>query len=160
MAEAITLSGQMIIKKSGKETNDYVNRLLKNKDYKNYLVYTDTDSVVGDTEIYSNGEKKTIEAFYDSITTDERILGEDNFIKSVHGYDTLSVFDSEVVATPIVYVMKHKVKKKLYKLSIGNKSVVITEDHSLVVMRSGELISIKPKDIDPADELLYLTGSV
>lgn len=156
MAEAITLSGQMIIKKSSHKINDYVNKLLKNTNTLNYLIYSDTDSVVGSTEIYSNGEKKTIEDFYDSITSDERVLGEDNFIKSVNGYDTLSVSDSKIIETPIVYVMKHKVKKKLYKLSIDNKSVVITEDHSLVVMRSGELISIKPKDIDPTDELLYL----
>ena len=44
-AEAITLSGQMMIQFIEREVNDYFNKLLGNKEPKVYVVYGDTDSI-------------------------------------------------------------------------------------------------------------------
>jgi hypothetical protein len=55
-----------------------------------------------------------------------------------------------VVYKPIRYVMRHKVKKAKYKITTeSGKSVIVTEDHSCMVIRDGELISVKTKDINP-----------
>ena len=50
--------------------------------------------------------------------------------------------------------MKHKVKKKMFKIKINDKEVEITEDHSIMVLRNNKLISIKPKDILKTDKLI------
>ena len=44
IARAITLAGQAMINKSAKETNDWLNGVLKNREYTDYRVYSDTDS--------------------------------------------------------------------------------------------------------------------
>ena len=44
MAEAITLTGQALIKKSMYETNLFVNNMLQNDTVKSYATYADTDS--------------------------------------------------------------------------------------------------------------------
>jgi DNA polymerase elongation subunit (family B) len=45
IAEGITLSGQMIIRWAEKHVNDYLNKALGNKKYKDYVIAIDTDSV-------------------------------------------------------------------------------------------------------------------
>ena len=50
---------------------------------------------------------------------------------------------------PVRYIMRHKVHKKKYKIkSKSGKEVIVTEDHSCIVLRNNEVISIKAKDIN------------
>ena len=55
----------------------------------------------------------------------------------------------------IEYVYRHKVKKKKWAITdeFSNK-VVITEDHSIMVLRDNNLIEIKPKNLFLTDRLI------
>lgn len=79
--------------------------------------------------------------------------------KSTEPLRTLCVDENgKLEETDIEFVMKHKVKKHMYRLCIPGKTVDITEDHSLVVERDGELVEIKPKELysDKPDRIVYL----
>mgnify|MGYP000662678712 CR=1 FL=1 len=52
--------------------------------------------------------------------------------------------------------MKHKVKKRFFKIKVNDKFVIITEDHSIVVERNGELISVKPSEIKGGDAMISM----
>ena len=69
----------------------------------------------------------------------------------VHGHMTRTYDEQRdrVVMRDIKYIMRHKVKKAKYKITTeSGKEVIVTEDHSCMVIRDGELISIKAKDIN------------
>ena len=67
----------------------------------------------------------------------------------VKNYTTLTYFDNKVVEKPINYIMRHKVSKSRYKITTeSGKEVIVTGDHSCMVLRNNELISIKAKDIN------------
>ena len=50
--------------------------------------------------------------------------------------------------------MRHKVKKRMYRITSGDKSVEVTCDHSLKVMRNNELIDVKPSDLQKGDKIV------
>ena len=62
----------------------------------------------------------------------------------------------ELERSELKYVMKHRVKKNMYKLTVGNKTVTMTEDHSLMVERDGEIIDIKPYEIQSTDKIVSI----
>jgi len=56
---------------------------------------------------------------------------------------------------PIKYVYRHKVSKGKYKITTSNnKSVIVTEDHSIMVKRNNELIEVKPKELVSSDIII------
>ena len=54
--------------------------------------------------------------------------------------------------------MKHKVVKKMYKITVNDKSVVVTQDHSIIVLRDGVLTDVKPQDIINTDKVIYINN--
>ena len=55
------------------------------------------------------------------------------------------------------YIMKHKTKKKLYKITTeSGKVVTVTEDHSLVVVRNNEKVVIKPTELEVDDQIITI----
>ena len=144
MAEGITTSGQLAIRWVSQDVNKALNKVLNTNDI-DYVVYNDTDSVVGDSMVYVNGTQQTIASLYEQGNTfaknDEL---RQNFVKPVENATTLSVNPNTglVEEKPIKYVMKHKVKKRMFALTSANgKRVVVTEDHSIIVQRDGAIIS-------------------
>ena len=152
MARAITLTGQYIIKTVGDGLNHDLGEMLNIKDY-DWSFYSDTDSVVGSSIITVNGEKLTISDFYDNMLDNfvKYDSFNDNYVKIIESaeYATLSLSKCGVLETKsIAYVMKHKVKKELFKIKNSNgDEVVITQDHSIIVEDkfSGLILNIKPK---------------
>lgn len=153
MAEAITTSGQLSVKWAGQIVNQYLNSVLKTEEF-DYVSYTDTDSVVRDSIIYVNGNRIAIGDYYDSIGG--KFLRYDDFnrdyIKEVDNGDlSYSVsLDYQLQEKRIKYVMKHRVRKEMFEIKANGKTVVVTEDHSIIVKLkdTGEMISIKPRDLD------------
>ena len=150
-AKAITFSGQTVIKWIETKLNIYLNKIIGTED-RDYVIALDTDSVVGDSVILVDGAKTTIEDFYNSV--DGQYLKFDtfnsNFIKEVHNKTTISISkDGKLETKHIKYVMKHKVKKNLYKIKVNNKFVIVTEDHSIIVKDkvTGAIKSIQPKSL-------------
>jgi DNA polymerase elongation subunit (family B) len=151
-AEAITYSGQAVIKTVEKNLNAYLQRLSGSD--KEMILAGDTDSVAGDSIINVNNERIRIADFFDKV--DNVYLKYDNFnknyIKKVSGYKTPSVSDSgELKFCDIKYVMKHKVKKTLFEITVKGKSVVVTEDHSIIVKNkiTKKIQVIKPQNLAP-----------
>jgi len=125
-----------------------------------YSKQCDTDSVVGDTLIYVNGDQITIKEYYESLCDDNFIKKDDFngfYIKRVSGDLGLSCSKNmEVQNKHILHVMKHKVNKGIYRIKVDGKEVKITEDHSIIVLRDGKMISVKPNEIQKTDKLITL----
>ena len=52
--------------------------------------------------------------------------------------------------------MKHKVKKRMFKIKCDDDSVVVTEDHSIIVDRDNTLVSCKPSEILTTDKIVKI----
>lgn len=158
MAEAVTSTGQIYIKKAKEILDALLFKLSNNTDS---VLYADTDSVVGDTLIYVNDSIIKISEFYDLISTN--FINQDstnkNFVKPVDNFTTKSfnTRTEKIETSPIKYVMKHKVKKRLFKISVGGSSVIVTEDHSVIVKRDDKYISVSPKNMRKTDILVNIT---
>lgn len=155
-AEAVTLTGQLVIQWGANGINKALSKIFKND--KEYVIYCDTDSVVGDTLIKTSKGELQIADLYDILSGDIETRGDNNFIKHIsEKINTLSVNTKfEIESKQIKYIMKHKVKKKLYKITCGNKSITVTEDHSVMINRNNTLTSVKPFEILPTDKILFL----
>jgi DNA polymerase elongation subunit (family B) len=152
-ARAVTLSGRYIIISVGEYVNKKLNSLFKTQ-YP-WVIYQDTDSIVGDSLIRVNGSQITIEDFYNS-QPDNFIKHDEfnhNYVKRVSNNTATSISTACIIEEkPISYVMKHKVQKELFKITNSDgKSVTVTIDHSIIVKdkRTGDISSISPKKLDP-----------
>lgn len=147
-AEAVTLSGQTIIKSSMAWINKYLNN--ENGTHKHdYVHMGDTDSVISTSTVNVENEIKTIEQFFNEcqdIKIDPSTGKEYAFTnKTVLGYDRANSCFRQY---PVKFLYRHKVNKKLYKITTqSGKTVTVTEDHSIMVERNGELIEVKPNEI-------------
>jgi intein/homing endonuclease len=57
---------------------------------------------------------------------------------------------NHVTQKPVKYVMRHKVKKTRYRITTSSgKQVIVTGDHSCMVLRYGKLTAVKANEIDP-----------
>lgn len=153
IARAITGNGRFLIKNTAKAINKKLNEVNKTES-QNFYIYSDTDSCIGTTLIRtSDGLVKIEDIFNNSNSKVE--LANNSEVKKVENLKAYSVSkDLNLELNKIVYVMKHKVKKKMFKIKINDKEVEITEDHSIMVLRGNKLISIKPKDILKTDKLI------
>ncbi len=147
IAEAITLTGQTIIQTSAKAINDDLIKITGIT--KDRIVGVDTDSTPYDTILYINNKEVLIGDYYNYIS-DDNIVDNSKEIKKVTNNDvSLSFNGTNIENKKVTYVMRHKVKKKLYKITVGDRSVTVTEDHSVIVLDdNNNMLSIKPKDMD------------
>lgn len=162
-AEAVTLTGQLIIRRTAKILDEKLNKLMKSVNVP-FVVYGDTDSVVGETIVEVNGKKMTIKKLFDS--QKQNCVYEDtfnqSFVKPTDSLTTPSFNTStgEVEEKPIKYVMKHKVKKMMYKITTQNgNEVIVTEDHSVIVRRNSRYMEAKPADIQETDEIIEILSN-
>lgn len=157
-AEAVTLTGQDIIKFSQKS----INRKYKEQNFKDntYVVYSDTDSVSGDSTVHSwdHGSIPIKELwdildsddkhYYKKYTKDGREFIHPKYIKFPYHDE---IYRSVKYGT-VDYIERHKVKKKMFRvLTNYGKWVDVTEDHSIMVMNFSDpkkrMIEVKPQDI-------------
>lgn len=159
MAAAITGNGRYFIQKLANYIEETLQKMHKSD--KPYIVYGDTDSCVGSTVISTENGDITIENLYSSLDGLIEVRGEDNFIKHLKTPIKAASVNSnkDLEFKNITYVMKHKVKKRMYKIKCRNDEVIITEDHSMVVIRDDMLIEIKPKDVLKTDKLIKIKNS-
>lgn len=158
MAEGITLTGQLSNIHLTNSMNEMMNRFMKTKSI-DYVIYGDTDSVVGDSIIEVNGEKITIKDYYEK--NNNFILKDTfnrNFVKIVRNdlTPTVELKTRNFEYKKIKYVMKHTVKKEMFKISVNGSSVTVTEDHSIIVKRNGRLFSVKPINILKTDKIINI----
>jgi hypothetical protein len=161
MARSITLMGQCLINKAAIEKNRFISKMLKEEVVKDRRTYSDTDSVVGSTLISVNGRKETIEDFYNSSEGEEveTILGK--YVKELPKgkYKTLSIDEYDLTKmkeVDILHAVKHKTPKRMWKVKVDGREVVITEDHSIMILRDGYLMRGSVKDLREGDEILTI----
>lgn len=155
-AESITSYGRLLIKYIGEEMNQYLIEKLGENDGHRYTVYIDTDSVTGDTLVNYDGIKIPIEYLYNAYATQKPIKNNGKeFVYNCSGltksYNTES---HQIEEKPIKYVMKHSVEKEMFQIEEDGYVVRVTADHSIIVMRDGKAISVKPAEIIENDKLI------
>lgn len=158
MAAGITGNGRYFIRKLANNIENKLQSMISSKTP--YILYSDTDSCIGSTIIETNNGKIKIEDLYTSLSGLIEMRDENNFIKHVKTPIKAASVNSnkELEYNNINYVMKHKVKKRMFKIKCNGDEVVITEDHSLIVLRNETLIEIKPKDVQKNDKLLKISS--
>jgi len=153
-AMAITLSGQTVIRYLTDNTNKYLKMKYKLKN--DLSVLLDTDSVDGNTNINtSNGDIKISKLYEKCSSINEYSNGK--FIGTLDEnvyVDSLNKDNNNIEKNKINYVMKHKIKKKMFKIKVNNKEIICTEDHSIEVRRDGIIQSISPKNIKKTDKII------
>lgn len=163
---AVTLTGQAAIKKSVDFAMEFVKMKLPNdKDIlEKVYKYSDTDSVEGDTMIRSHvGEYKISELW-------EMYYDENKVDLSNHGHEMIKVDDLKIlsydktdsvpISKKVSKIVRHKVSKRRFKVKCGNREVVMTEDHGMVVVRDGELVRTSPKEFLASDEIIIGNGTL
>jgi hypothetical protein len=110
------------------------------------------DSVHGDSIINTDAGTYTIEDLYNkqnekSIRKDKEVIPVD--FKSLNWTEERGIHYSKVKN-----IIRHKTSKKKFKIKAGNKEVIVTEDHSIIVFRNGEKIEVKPSEIKTSDKVL------
>lgn len=134
-----------------------------------YLEGTESLSVAGDTDSLSesfieiDGIYNTFENFFNSLKYENNdvVLKTPNGSEVVpvknHTTKTYDIINDCISTRPVNYIMRHKVSKSKFKItSESGKEIIVTGDHSCMVIRDGALISIKAKDINPKTDKLII----
>lgn len=150
-AEAITLTGQACTAQSYEVFNSFQQNILK--DSIDRVIAGDTDSCVGSTIINVNNKDISIEDYYNSKSYD---YSDKKDVIKINGDLGLTSDGKNILQKPIKYVMRHKVNKKMYKITVGENSVTVTEDHSIMVLHNNKLISKKPNELLGTETVLYI----
>ena len=158
IAEAVTLTGQATTKEMVRYTNAALNRLGNTDDSISHVVAGDTDSVFSKAKIYVNNKLKTIEDVFNDFINDgniEILQNETEVVIPNLKMETKSINGSTLIKN----ISRHKVSKGQYKISIqGKDSLKITEDHSIMIYRDGQVIECKPNEIKNSDYLITLNN--
>ena len=157
LAESVTLTGQNVIKEMVQFTNKCLNKIGGTSEDTGWVVAGDTDSVAGDTKIFLNGPNVPIEEAFKKVANagqvDRLENGTEVAVPTVDTFITRSLNGLDILRN----ISRHKVSKEMWTITIPNKKPLkMTEDHSVIVYRDGELIECKPKDIRKTDKLVTL----
>lgn len=162
-AAAITSSGRFFIQLCAERAEEYFQAmtetekgLIKNN---KFVVYGDTDSVVSDSCLHINNKVITIEDFFNEVDSKIDVTPSGCEVKQVKDCltPTFSI-KTGLVQKPVKYVMRHKVKKQMFRIKTKDGFVDVTKDHSIKVLRNDELIDIKPSEIQKGDKIVKLCG--
>lgn len=171
LAEAITLQGQDIIKFSSKVLNMYFHKYWKSdKALHNHLGITVIPDVVNDVAIYGDTDscdKHTLIRTNQGTLTIEDLYNEGirNAGLTLNGHESVETYrkilnvneHGKLEYQDAIRVIRHKVTKTKWQLKTkSGKTIIITNDHSLVVFRNGEKLTIKPKDVLKTDKILII----
>lgn len=160
MAEAITLTGQLMAMYIGDKVNAFLAKLTNAQ--KDFIIAGDTDSVTGETMIRTEEgafsiEEIFIEAIRQLEERGEKIVVTKNGAEviPVDFLKALTIQDSKLVYKPVKYVMCHEVNKPLHKVKTkrGNE-VTVTEDHSLMMYKNGKLRKATVHELQCGGELV------
>ena len=152
MGQSCTLTGRCITRHMSCKVNEI---LMGKYEFGDVVKYNDTDSVAGGTIIQTNLGNVTIEKLFHMCSekwiNGEKEYGKDKNINVLH----YNKKNNNSKMGDFNYIYRHKVSKKKWKIvSESGKEVIITEDHSVMVERNGELLEVKPVDILTTDLLL------
>lgn len=151
LAEAVTSTGRMTIQEMVRFTNKALVKIDNGgTGIEDYVVAGDTDSTSYDT-IISTDNKSIGELFDKYYETTNPVINE-------NGVEILDINNEYTYGlngkTKIKSISRHKVNKDKWKISIDDKDVEITGDHSIMIYRDGKVIECRAEDIRDTDMLL------
>jgi len=161
-AASVTLTGQSCIKEASQIVNNYVKD--KYGIEEDCTIYGDTDSEIYSTKIRTDCGIIQIGEIFDKTSSDIVVDKYGHEIKLVSNLNCLT-FDSNnkiVKIGKIKKIVRHKTNKKKYRIRVNGKEIIMTEDHGCMVIRSGNLIRVSPKQIKSGDKMISIysnTGS-
>lgn len=101
-------------------------------------------------------DKIKIEELYEILSNDNGI----SIDTLENGTEVLLLNDKDIKCdsvnglTNIKNISRHKVTKDKWKVSVGDKTIYTTCDHSVMVYRDGNVIEVRPEDIKETDCLI------
>jgi DNA polymerase elongation subunit (family B) len=153
IGQSTTLTGRAIARHMAAKVNEVITG-----DYDHVgksIIYG--DSVTGDTMILTKDGDITIEELFNRCVEHSNVGDKEYGVWSPDKVMGFNSFEDSTVMSTISHVMRHKTKKKIYKINLSNgKNVKVTEDHSVMVDRDGFLIEVKPTDILTNDLIICL----
>jgi DNA polymerase elongation subunit (family B) len=159
---SVTLTGQAVIKKSNELFLEYARKELGDDvDTSSLVLYNDTDSVVGDTMISTRDGYVKIEDLWGRYSKtnepefthhEHEVIKDLNFDISTYDPDTKTQFMGKCDK-----IFRHKVTKRKFKIKYGDKHVIITEDHGLMIYREGVFMRVSPLECRKGDKIIIET---
>lgn len=153
LGQSTTLTGRQIAKHMAAKVNEIVTG-----EYNHVgkaIIYG--DSVTGDTLVRTDQGIVPISQMYDECVEHCISKGKEYGLITQAKVIGFNSFEMEPIVSNVDYVMRHKTKKKLYKITTANgKSVTVTEDHSVMIDRNGFLLEVKPTEIQPSDGIITI----
>jgi intein/homing endonuclease len=125
----------------------------------NNILVHNTDSVSMDTNIRTSMGDTTIESLF---LQGETFWNEGDKEYSSNNQITIPHYskDGVLIQSQYNYVYRHKVNKRKFNIETKNgKSVTVTEDHSVMVMKNGELFCKKPYELTSDDVIITVDKS-
>jgi hypothetical protein len=128
-------------------------------------VYGDTDSCNSLTimKLQRENEKKrmTIEDWFNENLDDinDFVIKLPNGTELIPTNDKILNYnkDGNLEYQKVNYIMRHKVTKPKWRLKTkSGKEIIVTGDHSMIVFRNGNKITVKPNEILPTDKILVV----
>lgn len=127
------------------------------------VVAGDTDSTSGDTKIEVDGVTYNIEDFFIKSKYENKDivmkLQNNSEVIPVHNHNILTYVDHDYKTSerPINYIMRHKVTKDKFRLKTKfGKELIVTGDHSIMVIRNNELISLPAREVKNTDKIITI----
>ena len=125
----------------------------------------DTDSQLGSTQFRVDNNIITMEDCFTKAKYENNDmvmkLQNGSEVVPVHNHNTLSYKDHDykTIERPINYIMRHKVTKDKFRLKTkSGKELIVTGDHSIMVIRDNELISLPAREIKKSDKIITIAG--
>ena len=147
--ESVTLTGQTLVQFSANMGNVYYNRIIESGERIDYCIYQDTDSVAGDSMVVEkNFGRISINDMYSRLLSDGSVQETFEGREFVYPDDCELPYydeaDGKIRYGKVKYVERHLIKKKRYLITTsGGKQVVVTGDHSMMVLDSNGLLQMK-----------------
>lgn len=155
IGQSTTLTGRSINRHQASKINELLTG--EYKEYGTSQIYCDTDSETADTLHVTNRGVLTIERLFETCTEfwadgDKEYASDPELM--VMTYDNVA---GEPYLGHINYIYRHRVSKDLYEITDAAGNVIaVTEDHSVMVLRDGNLVEAKPADITNTDLIITL----
>lgn len=155
IGQSTTLTGRSINRHQASKINELITG--EYKEYGDTQIYCDTDSETADTLHVTNRGVLTIERLFETCTEfwadgDKEYASDPELM--VMTYDNVA---GEPYLGHINYIYRHRVSKDLYEITdTAGNVITVTEDHSVMVLRDGNLVEAKPADITDTDLVITL----
>lgn len=162
IGQSTTLTGRSITRHMGAKINELVTGEYDHAGLA--TCYGDTDSISYNSKIETNKGVYTIEELFNNrdLGWSYKGLNEGVTDKEFAYVNDLKVatYDNKTsskILDDISYIYRHKVSKDQYEIQDEYGNVInITDDHSVMIERNGDLIEVKPSEIEQ-DDLLIIT---